>query len=39
MIGAHGGRILVDDGIDGHGTRITLCLPLPTQPDTESEAP
>ncbi|MDH1142148.1 DUF4118 domain-containing protein, partial [Pseudomonas mosselii] len=39
MIGAHGGRILVDDGIDGHGTCITLCLPLPTQPDTESEAP
>lgn len=39
MIGAHGGRILVDDGIDGHGTCITLCLPLPTQPVTESEAP
>jgi len=39
MIGAHGGRILVDDGIDGHGTCITLCLPLPTQPATESEAP
>ncbi|QXI36884.1 sensor histidine kinase [Pseudomonas xantholysinigenes] len=39
MIGAHGGRILVGDGIDGQGTCITLCLPLPTQPATESEAP
>ncbi|UVK81594.1 sensor histidine kinase KdpD [Pseudomonas sichuanensis] len=39
MIGAHGGRILVGEGLDGHGTCITLCLPLPTQPDSESEAP
>ncbi|MDD2056391.1 sensor histidine kinase KdpD [Pseudomonas sp. GD03860] len=39
MIGAHGGHIRVDDGIDGRGTRITLCLPLPTQPEPESEAP
>lgn len=39
MIGAHGGRILVGEGIDGQGTCITLCLPLPTQPDAESEMP
>ncbi|MBF8740893.1 sensor histidine kinase [Pseudomonas guariconensis] len=39
MIGAHGGKILVDDGIDGQGTCITLCLPLPPQPEPESEAP
>ncbi|MFB4393321.1 MULTISPECIES: DUF4118 domain-containing protein [unclassified Pseudomonas] len=39
MIGAHGGRILVGEGIDGQGTCITLCLPLPHQPDSESEAP
>ncbi|MGH8466758.1 MAG: sensor histidine kinase, partial [Pseudomonas sp.] len=39
MIGAHGGHILVDEGIDGQGTCITLCLPLPTQPEPESEAP
>lgn len=29
MIGAHGGSILVGEGIDGQGTCITLCLPLP----------
>ena len=39
MIGAHGGQIQVSEGIDGHGTCITLCLPLPQQPDAESEAP
>ncbi|MEG0966207.1 MAG: sensor histidine kinase KdpD [Pseudomonas sp.] len=39
MIGAHGGHILVGEGIDGHGTCITLCLPLPAQPEPESEAP
>ncbi|WP_442113382.1 DUF4118 domain-containing protein [Pseudomonas sp. NUPR-001] len=39
MIGAHGGHIQVGEGIDGHGTCITLCLPLPTQPEPESEAP
>jgi two-component system sensor histidine kinase KdpD len=37
MIGAHGGRISVDDGIDGHGTCITLHLPLQTQPEAEME--
>ncbi len=39
MIGAHGGQILVGEGIDGQGTSITLCLPLPPQPETESETP
>ncbi|AIR90385.1 sensor histidine kinase [Pseudomonas cremoricolorata] len=39
MIGAHGGRIEVDDGADGQGTCITLCLPLPAQPDADAEAP
>ena len=38
MIGAHGGRILVTDGLDGHGTCITLCLPVQPQPGLESEA-
>ncbi len=37
MIGAHGGRILVGDGLDGQGTCITLCLPVHTQPGLESE--
>lgn len=39
MIGAHGGSILVGEGIDGQGTCITLSLPLPPQPDSDSEAP
>jgi len=38
MVGAHGGHIAVDDGIDGHGTCITLFLPLQEQPGIESEA-
>jgi two-component system sensor histidine kinase KdpD len=37
MIGAHGGRIDVGQGIEGRGTRITLFLPLQTQPEAESE--
>ena len=39
MIGAHGGQIRVADGIDGQGTCITLCLPLPAQPELDSETP
>ena len=39
MIGAHGGHIRVDDGLNGRGTCITLCLPLPTQPELDSETP
>ncbi|WCM50030.1 sensor histidine kinase KdpD [Pseudomonas sp. WJP1] len=38
MVGAHGGRISVADGIEGHGTCITLHLPLQAQPGYESEA-
>ncbi|MCL9801495.1 sensor histidine kinase KdpD [Pseudomonas sp. AKS31] len=38
MIGAHGGRISVADGIDGRGTCITLHLPLQTQPGLDHEA-
>ncbi|WP_263597245.1 sensor histidine kinase, partial [Pseudomonas fluorescens] len=37
MVGAHGGRISVADGIEGRGTCITLHLPLQEQPDVESE--
>ena len=38
MVGAHGGRISVAEGIEGRGTCITLFLPLPTQPGLEREA-
>ncbi|CAI8746138.1 DUF4118 domain-containing protein [Pseudomonas zeae] len=37
MVGAHGGRISVADGIEGHGTCITLHLPLQTQPGLDDE--
>jgi two-component system sensor histidine kinase KdpD len=37
MVGAHGGRISVADGIDGHGTCISLHLPLQTQPEAEMD--
>jgi two-component system sensor histidine kinase KdpD len=37
MVGAHGGRITVADGIEGRGTCITLYLPLQTQPEAELE--
>ena len=37
MVGAHGGRISVGDGIEGRGTCITLHLPLQEQPDVDSE--
>lgn len=37
MVGAHGGRITVEDGIEGRGTCITLHLPLQTQPEAERE--
>ncbi|MGH8329076.1 MAG: DUF4118 domain-containing protein [Pseudomonas sp.] len=36
MVGAHGGRISVADGIEGRGTCITLHLPLQAQPAFES---
>ncbi|WPC29471.1 sensor histidine kinase KdpD [Pseudomonas moraviensis] len=38
MVGAHGGRIAVADGIDGRGTCITLHLPLQAQPGMDNEA-
>jgi two-component system sensor histidine kinase KdpD len=38
MVGAHGGRISVDDGLDGRGTCITLHLPLQAQPGMDDEA-
>jgi two-component system sensor histidine kinase KdpD len=38
MVGAHGGRISVADGIEGRGTCITLHLPLQDQPDIEVES-
>lgn len=38
MIGAHGGQIVVADGIDGRGTRITLCLPLQRQPGADEDS-
>ena len=37
MVGAHGGRIAVGEGIGGQGTCITLYLPLPEQPGLENE--
>ncbi len=37
MVGAHGGRITVAEGIDGQGTCITLFLPLPEQPEPGTE--
>ena len=37
MVGAHGGHIRVEDGIEGRGTCISLFLPLPTQPGPERE--
>ena len=37
MVGAHGGRISVGEGIEGRGTCITLHLPLQEQPAFESE--
>ena len=39
MVGAHGGRISVGEGIGGRGTCITLHLPLPEEPLPEGEEP
>ncbi|WP_434672483.1 DUF4118 domain-containing protein [Pseudomonas sp. R1-15] len=38
MVGAHGGRISVDEGLDGRGTCIILHLPLQAQPGMDDEA-
>jgi two-component system sensor histidine kinase KdpD len=37
MVGAHGGRVSVGEGIGGQGTCITLYLPLSLQPCPENE--
>lgn len=37
MLGAHGGRVTVSEGLDGLGTSMTLHLPLHTQPQMEEE--
>ncbi|MFP6848062.1 MAG: sensor histidine kinase KdpD [Pseudomonas sp.] len=37
MLGAHGGRVTVSEGLDGLGTSMTLHLPLHTQPQMEDE--
>lgn len=37
MIGAHGGRVSVSEGIDGHGATLTLHLPLYPQPALDDE--
>ncbi len=34
MLGAHGGRVSVGEGLDGRGTRMVLHLPLQAQPAT-----
>ncbi|MDP3846642.1 MAG: sensor histidine kinase KdpD [Pseudomonas sp.] len=37
MVGAHGGRVTVDDGLDGRGATLCLHLPLHPQPLAEEE--
>lgn len=37
MLGAHGGRVTVSEGLDGLGASLTLHLPLHTQPQMEEE--
>ncbi|MBU1333111.1 MAG: sensor histidine kinase KdpD [Gammaproteobacteria bacterium] len=37
MVGAHGGRVTVGEGLDGKGATLTLHLPLPPQPQMEDE--
>jgi len=37
MIGAHGGRVLVADGLGGRGASVTLELPLQPQPEMEKD--
>ncbi|MDG9924156.1 MULTISPECIES: sensor histidine kinase KdpD [unclassified Pseudomonas] len=37
MLGAHGGRVTVGDGLDGLGATLTLHLPLHAQPQLEEE--
>ncbi|MNP55658.1 Sensor protein KdpD [compost metagenome] len=37
MVGAHGGRVTVGEGLDGRGATLTLHLPLHPQPQLEEE--
>ncbi|CAN7567292.1 sensor histidine kinase KdpD [Pseudomonas sp. LjRoot71] len=37
MLGAHGGRVTVGEGLDGLGASLVLHLPLHTQPQMEEE--
>ncbi|WP_443190382.1 ATP-binding protein [Pseudomonas indica] len=37
MVGAHGGRVTVDEGLDGRGATLMLHLPLQEQPAAEEE--
>lgn len=37
MVGAHGGRVSVGDGLDGRGASLTLHLPLTAQPQATEE--
>lgn len=38
MVGAHGGRVTVGEGLDGRGATLTLHLPLHPQPQLEDDA-
>lgn len=38
MVGAHGGRVTVGEGLDGRGACLTLQLPLHPQPQLEDES-
>lgn len=38
MLGAHGGRVTVAEGLDGQGTTLTLHVPLSPQPMMEDES-
>jgi len=37
MLGAHGGRVTVSEGLDGQGTTLVLHLPLTAQPPLANE--
>ena len=37
MVGAHGGKVTVGEGLDGRGATLTLHLPLHAQPQPEGE--
>jgi two-component system sensor histidine kinase KdpD len=37
MLGAHGGRVTVGEGLDGRGASLTLHLPLHPQPSPDND--